>query len=142
MRRIYGTLFLRKFPPERDKNYFGVLAGLTVNISERSIAMECRIEDFRYKEVVNVCNGHRLGFVCDAIIDVGTGQVLALVVPGRCKFLGIFWREDDYIFPWDCIKRIGSDIVLVDIPGEYRRGKRERHPRFKWEFAGGENKEF
>lgn len=96
--------------------------------------MECRIEDFRYKEVVNVCDGLRLGYVCDVLIDINTGRVLALIVPGRCKFLGLFWREDDYILPWDCIKRIGGDIVLVDIPGDYRRGKREKHPWFTWQF--------
>jgi len=96
--------------------------------------MECRIEDFRYKEVVNVCNGQRLGYVCDVMIDVNTGNVLALIVPGRCKLLGLFWREDDYILPWDCIKRIGGDIVLVEIPGEYRRGRRDKHPWFTWQF--------
>ena len=96
--------------------------------------MECRIEDFRYKELVNVCDGQRLGYVYDVLIDINTGAVLALIVPGRCKFLGLFWREDDYILPWDCIKRIGSDIVLVEIPGEYRRGRREKHPWFTWQF--------
>jgi len=96
--------------------------------------MECRIEDFRYKEVVNVCDGQRLGYVCDVLIDIPTGGVLALIVPGRCKFLGLFWREDDYILPWDCIKRIGGDTALIYVSGEYRRGKRERHPWFTWQF--------
>lgn len=96
--------------------------------------MECRIEDFRYKEVVNVCDGQRLGYVYDALIDIHTGSVLALIVPGRCKFLGLFWREDDYILPWDTIRRIGCDIVLVEIPGEYQRGRREKRPWFTWQF--------
>ena len=106
---------------------FGFMKGMVM-------FMECRIEDFRYKEVVNVCDGLRLGYVCDVLIDINTGRVLSLIVPGRCKFLGLFWREDDYILPCDCIKRIGGDIVLVDIPGDYRRGKREKHPWFTWQF--------
>ena len=105
---------------------FGFVKGMV-------IFMECRIEDFRYKEVVNVCDGQRLGFVCDVLIDINTGCVLALIVPGRCKFLGLFWRDDDYILPWDCIKRIGGDIVLVEITGEYRRGRREKRPWFTWQ---------
>jgi YlmC/YmxH family sporulation protein len=96
--------------------------------------MECRVEDFRYKEVVNVCDGQRLGFVSDALIDIAQGRVLALVVPGRGRFFGLFGREPDYILPWDCIKRIGSDIVLIDVPGEYRRSKREKHTWFTWTF--------
>lgn len=94
--------------------------------------MECRIDDFRFKEVVNLSDGQRLGYVYDALIDIYTGSVLALIVPGRCKFLGLFWREDDYILPWDTIRRIGYDIVLVEIPGEYRRGRREKRPWFTW----------
>ncbi len=101
--------------------------------------MECRVEDFRYKELVNVSTGQRLGYVNDVLIDVATGRVMALIVPGRCKFLGLFWREEDYILPWECIKRIGADIILVEVPGEYRRGKREKHTWFTWQF--GENAE-
>lgn len=94
--------------------------------------MECRIEDFRYREVVNVCDGGRLGFVNDVEIDIDTGRVTALIVPGRCRFLGLFWREDDYILPWDSIRRIGGDIVLVENPGEYRRGRREKRRWLTW----------
>jgi len=88
--------------------------------------MECRVGALRYREVINVCSGHRLGFVCDAVIDIKRGCIIALVVPGACRFFGLFGREDDYIIPWDCIDRIGNDIILVSIEGEYRRGKREK----------------
>ena len=97
--------------------------------------MECRVEDFRYKEVVNVCDGRRLGFVSDVLFDVSCGRIIAIIVPGRCRFLGMFWREDDYIIPWECVRRIGGDIILVDVPGEYRRGRCERRPWFTWQFG-------
>jgi YlmC/YmxH family sporulation protein len=90
--------------------------------------MHCRIADLRCKEVINVHDGLRLGFVCDILFNIDNGQILALVVPGPCKFLGIFGREDDYIIPWDCICRIGDDIILVDIKGEYRREKYGKKP--------------
>ena len=99
--------------------------------------MECRIEDFHYKEVVNVCDGQRLGYVSDLLFDIATGQVTALIVPGPCRMLGLFWHEDDYILPWECIRRIGGDIVLVEVPGAYRRGKRARRPWFTWQFEDG-----
>ena len=96
--------------------------------------MECRVEDFRFKEVVNVCNGQRLGFVGDVLFDIACGKILAIIIPGRCKFLGLFWREDDYIIPWECIRRIGGDIIIVEVESEYRRGKREKKPWFTWQF--------
>ena len=88
--------------------------------------MPCRTTNLRYKEVINICNGHRLGFVCDVEIDMATGKVIALVVPGPCKFFGLFWREDDYIIPWECITRVGEDIIFIEVPGEHKRGRREK----------------
>lgn len=88
--------------------------------------MRCRIADLRCKEVINICDGFRLGFVCDVIINAVTGQVLAIVVPGPCRFFGLFGREDDFIIPWDCIRKAGDDIILVEISGEFHREKRSR----------------
>ena len=92
--------------------------------------MLCRIADFRYKEVINVCTGYRLGYVCDVEFDLTDGHITALIVPGPCRFFGIFGREDDYLLPWECIERIGEDIVLVKVPGEFRRCRCEK--KRKW----------
>ena len=51
----------------------------------------------------------------------------ALIVPGPCRFLGLFGREDDYVIPWLCIKRIGDDLILVDGPlSEWRTPRKKR----------------
>ena len=88
--------------------------------------MQCRIADLRCKEVINICTGHRLGFVIDVIVDVVCGQIIAIVVPGPCKFFGLFGREDDIIIPWEFIKRIGDDLILISIEGDYKREKRRK----------------
>ena len=85
-----------------------------------------RIADLRYREVINLCTGHRLGFVCDVEMEVSSGQVIALVVPGPCRFFGLFGREDDYLIPFDSISKIGSDIILIENKGDYQRGKRPK----------------
>lgn len=90
--------------------------------------MKCRIADLRCKEVINICDGFRLGFVCDVIINVMTWQILSIVVPGRCKFFGLFGREDDFIIPCECIRKIGDDIILVEVCGECCREKRRKRP--------------
>ncbi len=92
--------------------------------------MNCRLSDLRYKEVVSVTDGRRLGYVCDAEIDIATGQLLSLIVPGPCRFFGLFWREDDYILPYTCISRIGDDIILIETKGEQRRGRRGKRAYF------------
>ena len=85
-----------------------------------------RIADLRCKEVINTCDGARLGFVSDVVIDVVTGKIISLVVPGPCRVLGVFGRDDGLLIPWNCIKRIGEDIILVDIVLDQVRAPRPR----------------
>ena len=77
--------------------------------------MGTRVTDLRCKEVINVTDGLRLGFVSDVEILLPEGKVLALGVPGPCRFFGLFGRKDDFVIPWNCIRRIGSDIILVEL---------------------------
>lgn len=75
--------------------------------------METRIADLRYKEVISVEDGTRYGYVGDMEIDLETGRVKALVVPGRRRFFGLLGHEEDKYIPWDAISRFGEDIILV-----------------------------
>lgn len=77
--------------------------------------MGVRITELHCKEVICVGDGRRLGFVSDVEIEVPEGNVVALIVPGPCRFLGLFGRKDDFVIPWRCIRRIGPDIILVDV---------------------------
>lgn len=76
--------------------------------------METRIAELRYKEVISVEDGARYGYVGDMEVDLDTGQVRALVVPGRRRFFGLFGREEDKVIPWTAVKRFGEDIILVE----------------------------
>lgn len=91
--------------------------------------MKCRLVDLRCKEVINIHTGFRLGFVHDVIIDVVKGHLFAILVPGPCRFFGVLGREDDYLIPWECIKRIGDDIILVHVEDAFKREKRKK---MKW----------
>lgn len=75
--------------------------------------METRIADLRYKEVISVEDGTRYGYVGDMEIDLETGRVKALIVPGRRRFFGLLGREEDKCIPWEAISRFGEDIILV-----------------------------
>ena len=86
--------------------------------------------DLRYKEVIDIHTGLRLGYVCDMEFDDSEGRLVSLVTPGRAKFFGLLGREDDYVLPWGCIVRIGGDIILVEAKGEFMRRKRQRRPFF------------
>ena len=83
--------------------------------------MGVKFTQLQCKEVICVANGERLGFISDIVAEVPEGIIAAIVVPGKCGFCGIVGRKDDYVIPWSCVKKVGPDIVLVDIrPAECR----------------------
>lgn len=86
--------------------------------------MESRIADLRYKEIINVADGTRYGCVGDVLVELESGQVTALVVPGRLRLFGLLGRGEDVVFPWAAVRRFGEDIILVDSPGRGRRQTR------------------
>jgi YlmC/YmxH family sporulation protein len=73
-----------------------------------------RVYDLRQKEIVNMNDGARYGFVSDLEIDAEEGKVLALIVPGPGRVFGVFGRDQEYRIPWDKINKIGDDIILVE----------------------------
>ena len=64
------------------------------------------------KEVINICNGCRMGFVCDVEIDVACGKVCSIFVP---KPHGFFQKVQFHCIKWDQIEQISSDMILVAI---------------------------
>ena len=94
--------------------------------------MNCRFADFRCKEVINICDGCRLGFVSDVDVRIPEGQVVAIVVNGPFRFFGLFGRGEEFYIPWDCIQRIGDDIILIDKPFQRRDPNLERKRRRKF----------
>ena len=76
--------------------------------------MGMRVTELSCKEVVCIRDGARLGYVADVEVEVPDGQVCAIVVPGKCRFFGLLGRTEDFVIPWNAIRRVGDDIILVD----------------------------
>jgi YlmC/YmxH family sporulation protein len=81
-----------------------------------------RISDLRLLDVVNVKDGRRLGPIKDLDLDLERGVVKGIIVPGSSRSWGFFSsvKSEDYYIPWDRVKKIGIDVILVDtndLPG-------------------------
>ena len=63
-----------------------------------------RVCELREKEVINVCNCKRLGNPVDLVFDACSGCIEAIVIP-----------DSEYVIPFSCIKKIGEDIIFVEI---------------------------
>ncbi len=76
--------------------------------------MVLSVNDLKSKEVINVSDGARLGFVSDVEIDLETGRVISLLVPGSYRLMGFLGRDEDTVIRWENIKKIGDDIIIID----------------------------
>lgn len=89
--------------------------------------MQCHFSSLKNKEVINVCDGAALGCICDLEVNLVTGQVVRLLLPGE-GISGMFSAKKRISIPWSCVERIGDDVILVRF-SELPSG--DRHPDCK-----------
>ena len=56
-------------------------------------------------------------------MDLDSGQVRALGVPGRLRLFGLRGREEGRVCPWEAVRHFGADTMLVETPPLSRLGK-------------------
>lgn len=80
-------------------------------------------QDLKSKEVINIYDGKSLGFVYDIEVNLEKGIIEGIIIPAQKSFFSFFSRGDkDYVIKWKDIKRIGDDVILVDVAGIYETG--------------------
>ena len=83
----------------------------------KCLPIPLRYSELIKKEVINTCDGCRLGYVCDLEIDSMCGRINALFIPQRRK---LFSKPALLTVKWDQIERIGADMILVKLPREVK----------------------
>ena len=68
-----------------------------------------RAGELRQKEVINVNDASRMGYVSDVEVSLNKGEIEAIIVPGKIKLFN-FGKSDDLVITWDKIKMIGDDV--------------------------------
>ncbi|MGB9802728.1 YlmC/YmxH family sporulation protein [Desulfofundulus sp.] len=75
-----------------------------------------KVSDLRMREVINIADGRRMGPIKDIDIDLEQGRISAIILPGQGnRLLGLFGREEEIVVPWHKIKKIGLDVILIDL---------------------------
>lgn len=65
-------------------------------------------------EVINLCDGGKLGYATAVELCADDGRVTALLIPREGRFAGL-WRGEQYRVPWCRIECLGEDTVLVKL---------------------------
>ena len=72
----------------------------------------CSFEELSKKEVISCMDCSRLGFIIDINIQLENAQIISVVVEMPCKPFS--FRRNTIIIPWECIKKIGDDLIIAD----------------------------
>lgn len=77
-----------------------------------------KLSDIRDKEVINLYNGQRMGYISDFEIDLEKGQLTGIILPGEGKVMSFFSKTNDMLIHWNKIIKIGNDTILVNLKDE------------------------
>ncbi|HEX2952641.1 MAG TPA: YlmC/YmxH family sporulation protein [Bacillota bacterium] len=71
-----------------------------------------RLSELKGKEVIDLRDGSRLGIYLqpEAAFDPEEGKIISILMPVR----GGLFRRYEAAIPWNAIKRISTDLVLVE----------------------------
>ena len=72
------------------------------------------VNSLKDKEVINICDVTRLGYINDVEINICSGCVVAIVVLFDLRVFG-FGKCEELVIPWEKIGCFGRDAVLVNI---------------------------
>ena len=72
------------------------------------------LHDLAEKDVIRIQNGENLGRIDDILFDEGSGRIQSVLLRGRGRMLGLMGYDDDLLLPWESIRRIGADVIIVD----------------------------
>ena len=81
-----------------------------------------RISDIMEKEIINVKNGKKLGFITDIDLDVENGKVSSFSITGSSGNFFSRGAEIDTVF-WRDILRIGCDTIIVSIGSNFDKNQ-------------------
>ena len=78
--------------------------------------MEVSFQELKCKQVVNTVDGKCLGHITDVIFDIVSAKALGFVVPQSSSgFWGFFKGSKDLFIPFNCVCKIGVDVILVEL---------------------------
>ena len=72
--------------------------------------MDISFNDLRNKEIINLCDGSRMGHIVDLVFSTENGRVTGLVTPGEKR---LFKKSGEIFIPIEKVRRIGDDVILI-----------------------------
>lgn len=75
------------------------------------------------KEIININDGIKLGIVGDSdlIINPESGEIESIIMPNRGNFVNLWIDRQRMVVPWDAVRKIGREVIVVDLDQTHLR---------------------
>ena len=76
-----------------------------------------RLSELHSREIINLYDGSRVGLVGDTeiLFDPETGEIQELLLPARG---GLWQRRHSLAIPWEAVRRIGPEVMIVEVQSQ------------------------
>ena len=71
------------------------------------------LSELQQKDIVNVLDGRRLGKIID--ITLSDGKIINFIIEEKRNLFNFFRINKETEVSWNQIKKIGEDVILVEI---------------------------
>ncbi|SJZ31672.1 YlmC/YmxH family sporulation protein [Selenihalanaerobacter shriftii] len=79
-----------------------------------------KLSELQGKEIINMYDGCRLGIIGESelILDSNSGDVESIIIPNQGGLLSVFSEEKYLIIPWQAVKKVGTEVIIVDLEND------------------------
>lgn len=84
-----------------------------------------KLNDLVGKEMINIYDGMRMGTVgeSDMLIDHETGKIISIILPNKGNAFNFWADRQKLVIPWEAVKKIGREVIVVDLDHTHMRLK-------------------
>lgn len=74
-----------------------------------------KLSELEKKDIINLSDGKKIGKIVDVEFDTTNGHLIKFVIEPTNMFKNIFSSNDEITIRFSQIKKLGEDVILIDI---------------------------
>ncbi|MBQ7789628.1 MAG: YlmC/YmxH family sporulation protein [Bacilli bacterium] len=74
-----------------------------------------KLSELSKKDIINIKDGKRIGKIVDVEFDINNGYMIRFIIESSNVIKSIFSSAEELTIKFSQIKKLGEDVILIDI---------------------------
>lgn len=74
-----------------------------------------KLSELQKKDIVDIKTGRKIGKIVDIEFDTSSGYMIKFIIESNGILKNIFSSNEDIVIRFSQIKKLGEDVILIDI---------------------------